>query len=81
MTAPRGHFLPWAEHHLLMLEAAVTLPRREMLLAFQDISEITGRTYANVQRKALDKAAIENERNRIAHREAILKPRRAVQYG
>lgn len=42
----------WAEHEVLWLKAAMTLPRIERWEAFQDISDLTGRTFAAVTYQA-----------------------------
>lgn len=41
----------WPAHHILWIEAAMTLPRRERLAAFDDIGEMTGRGSASVYYK------------------------------
>lgn len=42
----------WAEHEILWLKAAMTLPRTERWEAFQDISDMTGRTFAAITYQA-----------------------------
>jgi len=44
----------WPEHHILWIEAAMTLPRAERNVAFNDIAEMTGRGYASVYYKYRD---------------------------
>ena len=42
----------WPPHHLIYIEAALTLPHRERVEAYHDIADMTGRTYATVQKRA-----------------------------
>lgn len=42
----------WAPHHILWIEAALTLPTQEKLAAFQDIAEMTGRSFVAVRQRA-----------------------------
>jgi hypothetical protein len=48
-----GHSIQvgWPPHHILWIEAAMTLPHAERIAAFQDIGEMTGRGYASVYYK------------------------------
>ena len=48
----RTIYMGWAEHELLWIEAALTLPRDERTAAFMDISEITGRTMMAIRFQA-----------------------------
>lgn len=52
----------WPEHHIVWLEAALSLPKSERHAAFQDIAEMTGRTFCAVRSKAYWM----NERKRLA---------------
>ena len=47
----------WAEHELLWIDAAMTLPRGERFRAFEDIASLTGRTVANIQSYAYRRRA------------------------
>ncbi|HCE08739.1 MAG TPA: hypothetical protein DEQ40_09100 [Oxalobacteraceae bacterium] len=49
--------LGWPEHHILYVEAALTLPRHEKFAALYDIAEITGRSIKAVRMKANQLAA------------------------
>lgn len=42
----------WPEHHLLWLAAAWSLPNEDRKQALQEISDLTGRTYAAVYFRA-----------------------------
>ena len=48
----RTIYMGWAEHELLWIEAALTLPRDERTAAFKDIGEITGRTIQAIRFQA-----------------------------
>jgi hypothetical protein len=62
----------WADHEIVWLEAALTLPKNERAAAFQDIAELTGRTFCAVrsksywmnERKRLARLRMDVERNR-----------------
>lgn len=41
----------WPDHHLVWIEAALTLALKERLAAYQDISDLTGRTFTAVRQK------------------------------
>jgi hypothetical protein len=45
-------YVGWAEHEVLWLEAALTLPRDQQYAAFHDIAEMRGSTFATVARQA-----------------------------
>ena len=45
-------YVGWPEYQRLWILAALTLPRKERLAAFQDISDLTGRTLCAVQDRA-----------------------------
>jgi hypothetical protein len=42
----------FAEHECLWIKAAMELPRRERLAAFNDIADMTGRSTAQIRSKA-----------------------------
>lgn len=42
----------WARHEEIWVRAALSLPRHERPAAYRDISELTGRSYANVRDRA-----------------------------
>lgn len=64
----------WPEHHIIWLEAALTLPKSERHAAFQDIAEMTGRTFCAVRSKAYWM----NERKRLARLRADAERNRPV---
>lgn len=44
--------IAWPEHHIVWVEAAMTLPRSERTAAYKDIAAMTGRTLSAVRCKA-----------------------------
>lgn len=42
----------WSDHHIVWIEAAMTLPRSERTDAYRDIAAMTGRTLTAVRCKA-----------------------------
>lgn len=42
----------WPHHHILWIDAALTLPRNEHTAAFEDIADLTGRSLVAIQSKA-----------------------------
>jgi hypothetical protein len=66
----------WPAHHILWIEAAMTLPHRERIAAFQEIADMTGRGYASVYGKYRD---ILRERDVAKRRAALVAASRAYQ--
>ena len=61
----------WPEHHILWLEAAMSLPARDRAEAFQDIADLTGRSFAAVYQKhcaILRERQAQNRRARLTAR-------------
>jgi hypothetical protein len=54
--------LGWPRHHLVWIEAALTLPKMERLRAYEDISSLTGRSLTAV----LQRAAVVRREQKIA---------------
>lgn len=44
----------WPAHHILWIEAAMTLPHAERIDAFNEIGEMTGRGYAAVYHQSTE---------------------------
>lgn len=67
----------WPAHHVIYLEAALSLPRSERAQAFQDIAELTGRALQLVRDKAYK---IERERMRklVAPTRMVMVPARTI---
>jgi len=42
----------WSDHHIVWIEAAMTLPKNQRTAAYQDIADMTGRTLTAVRCKA-----------------------------
>lgn len=66
----------WPAHHILWIEAAMTLPRTQRMEAFTDIAEMTGRSYACVHWKYRE---ILCEREAAKRQRAIANQSRAYQ--
>lgn len=45
-------YIAWARHEFIWLEAAMTLPKKQRLAAYRDISNMTGRSMDAIARQA-----------------------------
>lgn len=70
-------FVGWAAHEIVWLTAAAGLPNREQREAYEDIADMSGRTFAAVQRQANRMAAGAREIARRA-RIAAEQPERVI---
>jgi hypothetical protein len=61
----------WPEHHLIMIEAALTLPFQERQDAFRDIAEITTRTLPQVRNRAYE-ISRQAQRQSQAHKRRVV---------
>lgn len=54
MIASDGKDIPvgWSDHHIIWIEAVMTLPKNQRTAAYQDIADMTGRTLTAVRCKA-----------------------------
>lgn len=58
-------YVGWAEHEILWLQAAMVLPLSERSAAYQDIADMTGRTYAGITWQVSRQRGLEREHNRL----------------
>jgi len=54
MITSAGKDVPvgWSDHHIVWIEAAMTLPKNQRTAAYQDVADMTGRTLTAVRCKA-----------------------------
>lgn len=65
----------WSDHHIVWIEAAMTLPKNKRTEAFQDIADMTGRSLNAVRCKAY---WIEEQRQEDRLRLAAARTRRVL---
>lgn len=59
----------WADHQLVWLEAAFSLPRADRALALNDVADLTGRSFAQCYWKCLE---IGRQKAKHARRTALV---------